>query len=828
MSSTKRFGPFILERMIGRGGMGAVYRARREDTGEIVAVKALLLPLEQERERFSAEIATMKLLRHDNIVRLYGFGQEDGVLYYAMEYVDGPSLSTLLKRGRRFTWEEVVYIGESICRALKHAHDRGVVHRDIKPANILLLDEGVVKVSDYGIAQYFGSSRLTGVNQVVGTIEYMAPEQAQAGALTPHTDMYSLGALMYVLLTGKPPYPARDLTQLLQKYRQGPPEPVRATRPEIPKVVDEVIFDLLQIQTIKRPGDARVIGRRLEAILKTSSNCPDGNPFKGQKFSLERKPDPEEVESSRVDLENPSKTTLRESEPNFDEPAPDFPYCPVSDEEPEVTSPFDKTTEASPESFVDERNGRKADPRESDFSLDGETFPTNLPHVQTSTALSGDAAPSTTSTKAGEGSDASEADFTLSSSDANADESLPTRTVASKPGSPGGSRAPLAKHNAPTIVEERPSNVETPSEPAPEPTTPEQPSDDASSTGTTQSTDEMEVVPLEKFKRSQFTQVDETELDRLPREHDDEETKYRWIRVPIMLLILAGIVLLVADLFKTPSPDKLYQRFDRKLQSCRPADFENTLRRMEKDMRKFVDMYPEDSRVDRVNYFLSELEIEELELRLERQVQNTGRGGAKLPVERAYLEACRAASTDRDKGLEQLRAFIILFGTATPEELAAFEASLDADAVDAQTADFYQYGRLSDGASKGRRPEDNMWRKWNGQRRSAMTIQQQLVYIAKRRLVTQRREIKKTNLADLALLNDRLGDVGAIAQEKPERAKYMYEAAVTLYGEQEWAQGALEAFRKKLESPQEAVDEEEENKGSPEHSVEIETPDDGE
>ena len=185
MGHLKRLGPFLLERMIGRGGMGAVYRARRDDTGQIVAVKALLLPLEQERERFNAEIATMKLLHHDNIVRLYGFGQEDGVLYYAMEYVDGPSLATLLKRGRQFTWEEVVYIGSEVCRALKHAHDRGVVHRDIKPANILLVGNGTVKVSDYGIAQYFGSSRLTSANQVVGTIEYMAPEQARAGSLTP-------------------------------------------------------------------------------------------------------------------------------------------------------------------------------------------------------------------------------------------------------------------------------------------------------------------------------------------------------------------------------------------------------------------------------------------------------------------------------------------------------------------------------------------------------------------------------------------------------------------------------------------------------------------
>ena len=202
----KKFGPFVLERMIGRGGMGAVYRAHDENTNQTVAVKALLLPLERERERFEAEISTLRRLRHENIVKLFGFGQEDGILYYAMEFVDGPSLSTLLRKRRRFTWEETVYIGLKICNALKHAHDRGVIHRDIKPANILLVDNGVVKVSDYGIAQYFGAARLTNANQVVGTIEFMAPEQAQASSVTPKTDIYSLGALMYALLTGKPPY----------------------------------------------------------------------------------------------------------------------------------------------------------------------------------------------------------------------------------------------------------------------------------------------------------------------------------------------------------------------------------------------------------------------------------------------------------------------------------------------------------------------------------------------------------------------------------------------------------------------------------------------
>ena len=99
MDRQERFGPFVLERLLGRGGMGAVYRAKHRETGQTVAVKTLLTPLESERERFEAEISTLKLLRHENIVKLHGFGQENGVLYYAMEYVDAPSLATLLKRG---------------------------------------------------------------------------------------------------------------------------------------------------------------------------------------------------------------------------------------------------------------------------------------------------------------------------------------------------------------------------------------------------------------------------------------------------------------------------------------------------------------------------------------------------------------------------------------------------------------------------------------------------------------------------------------------------------------------------------------------------------
>ena len=778
MLSNKRFGPFILDGLIGRGGMGAVYRAHREDDGRVVAVKALLVPLDQERERFSAEIATMKLLRHDNIVRLYGFGQEEGTLYYAMEFVDGPSLSTLLKRGTRFTWEEVVYIGASICRALKHAHDRGVVHRDIKPANILLVGEGVVKVSDYGIAQYFGSSRLTGANQVVGTIEYMAPEQARAGALTPHTDMYSLGALMYVLLTGKPPYPARSLAELLQQYRQGPPDSIRLSRPEIPKVVDEVVLDLLKIQTNERPGDARVIGRRLEAILKTSRECPDGNPFKGCNFTLRRPAIAKEsTENSRVDLENPSATSLAEDAAQGAEQCPDVPDCPVSDEEPEpVSNPnaiYDTATE--PATGVDaeaERSVESETDSESEFSLSGET-----------SEVVGNSTKTTAASNASELWESPSSKPRGSSRPARPSRGsdAPTRTSASD-----SVPRPLAEKNAAeTAVAEAPSEPPRAEKPTP-------------------STDELRVVPVSKFKRSLFTPVDETELDRLPKEPSGD-SKYALIRIAVMISIFLGIVALAYDLSRKPSADKMFGRFDRKLMVCRPAEFEDVLKRVEKDMNRFKSEYPSDPRVARVRYFLSAMEVDELEQKLERQIQNPSRATSKDPIERAYLDVCRSTMDNPAEAIKKFRAFILLFDAKDTNE----ETLRELCNSDGESADwFYRKSRDSQKRRFDKSPEDNPWRRWNGQQLLAgaaeLTSSQKIILIAKRRLATALSEKKTTDLADLAQLNDRFGVARDFIATDLERAEGAYAAAVELYGEQEWARPALASFRADLDAAKNA------------------------
>ncbi len=194
----ERLGPYEIVGTLGRGGMGAVYKAIHHETREPAAVKLLSADLAGEegfRSRFEAEIETLRKLRHPNIVRLFGFGEQEGLLFYAMELVDGNSLEEELRRGRRFDWREVTRIGIETCRALRHAHDRGVIHRDIKPGNLLLAADGSVKLSDFGIARLFGYSRLTTVGNVLGTAEYMAPEQAAGQPVDARADLYSLGAL---------------------------------------------------------------------------------------------------------------------------------------------------------------------------------------------------------------------------------------------------------------------------------------------------------------------------------------------------------------------------------------------------------------------------------------------------------------------------------------------------------------------------------------------------------------------------------------------------------------------------------------------------------
>ena len=279
-----QLGPYRIDKEIGRGGMGTVYTAIDETTGEKVAVKVLaplLANQEGFRDRFAAEIEALQELNHPNIVKLFASGQQSGCLYYAMELVDGCSLEDELFRRRRFQWQEVCRVGIDLCRALKLAHDHGVIHRGIKPANLLWSKDEQIKLSDFGIARLFGNTGFTSEGGVLGTAEYMAPEQAEGNRITHHCDLYSLGGVLYSMLAGRPPFQSKSMLKLLQMQQFSQPESVSKYAPETPPELDQIILQLLEKDPTKRFPNALLVARRMEAMqrgLSQKSENEQGSP----------------------------------------------------------------------------------------------------------------------------------------------------------------------------------------------------------------------------------------------------------------------------------------------------------------------------------------------------------------------------------------------------------------------------------------------------------------------------------------------------------------------------------------------------------------------
>lgn len=264
-------GPYRLEATIGSGGMGTVYRGIDERTGDKAAIKVLPSNMSHNeglRERFQREIETLLQLKHPNIVRLFGFGEEDGELFYAMELVDGRSLAEVIVKTPIKSWRTVVKYSLAIAAGLRQAHDMGIVHRDIKPANVLITRDDKVKILDFGIARLFGATGVTMAGGIVGTADYMAPEQAFGEGVTPKADLYSLGALMYAMLARQPPFRGNTVTEILDKLRYNEPVPIDRLVETLPNDLSQLITQLLDKNPENRVPTARALCRRLEALLE--------------------------------------------------------------------------------------------------------------------------------------------------------------------------------------------------------------------------------------------------------------------------------------------------------------------------------------------------------------------------------------------------------------------------------------------------------------------------------------------------------------------------------------------------------------------------------
>jgi serine/threonine protein kinase len=239
-------GRYAIERELGRGGMASVYQARAPGRAEPVAIKVMNPNVADalDSKRFIREMGIAASLDHPLIVPLIDSGRADGVLYYVMPCVSGESLYERLQRERRLAVPEALGIARDVATALGYAHERGVLHRDVKPENILLA-RGRALIADFGLARAIGAAdytKLTATGVIVGTVYYMSPEQLREEPdLDQRTDIYSLGCILYEMLSGEPPFTGRNLTDVASRILRGPIPTVRRLRPEVPVDVDEAI-----------------------------------------------------------------------------------------------------------------------------------------------------------------------------------------------------------------------------------------------------------------------------------------------------------------------------------------------------------------------------------------------------------------------------------------------------------------------------------------------------------------------------------------------------------------------------------------------------------
>jgi serine/threonine-protein kinase len=267
----QQFGPFTIDKELGSGAMGTVYRGRYTKTGQVMAIKVMSAGIGSTNaaaaDRFEREITILKQLKHANIVRFYGAGKQQGCRYFAMEYIEGESLDKVMARRGRMTWEEVVALGQQLCAALQHAHEQGIIHRDLKPSNIMVLSDGTLKLTDFGIAKDTDLEGLTQTNCTVGTASYMSPEQCKGERnLTNRSDLYSLGVLFYELLTGRKPFEADNAMEMFMQHVQGPFERPSRLVFDIPVWLDTLVCQLMEKKPEQRPLDAHMVANTLGTI----------------------------------------------------------------------------------------------------------------------------------------------------------------------------------------------------------------------------------------------------------------------------------------------------------------------------------------------------------------------------------------------------------------------------------------------------------------------------------------------------------------------------------------------------------------------------------
>jgi serine/threonine protein kinase len=270
LSGSVARGRYRLEQPLGHGGMASVHLAHDMELDRPVAVKLLAENLSRDesfRKRFVREARLAARLSHPNVVSVYDAGEEDGRPYIVMECVEGETLAEVRARRKRLPPDEAVGLILQACRGLEHAHAAGLVHRDIKPQNLLVRRDGTLKVADFGIARAAESTALTQAGTVLGTAAYLSPEQLAGEEVTAAADVYSLGTVLYELLTGNPPYEIDSLAELAAMQAEGAIAPVRELAPEVPPRLEDVVMRCLARNPAYRPASAGELATQLAPEL---------------------------------------------------------------------------------------------------------------------------------------------------------------------------------------------------------------------------------------------------------------------------------------------------------------------------------------------------------------------------------------------------------------------------------------------------------------------------------------------------------------------------------------------------------------------------------
>ena len=248
-------GRYEIHELIGQGGMAYVYRAYDRIENRWVAIKILREELSDNSDflrRFRNESKAIAVLSHPNIVKVYDVSFGDRIQYIVMEYVDGITLKQYIEQQGEIKWREALYFTVQILQALQHAHERGIIHRDIKPQNIMLLEDGSIKVMDFGIARFTQAETQTMTDKAIGSVHYIAPEQARGGHINDKADIYSVGVMLYEMLTGQLPFVADNAVSVAIMQMQAEATPPTRINPSIPKGLEEITMHAMEKNPAQR------------------------------------------------------------------------------------------------------------------------------------------------------------------------------------------------------------------------------------------------------------------------------------------------------------------------------------------------------------------------------------------------------------------------------------------------------------------------------------------------------------------------------------------------------------------------------------------------